>query len=249
MSTEVANVPSTSAEGSSSKRRSLFKPSTWKRAAPADDEPETTPPVDAVETGAPLTTIVSPHHPSSPTPAPSPTSGVTTVVDSLGRVVFFTQNLPNFHLSNSSPHPITYNNTKYPTAEHLFQALKFLPHRPDLASKVRRSRHPMDAIRLARSHTDAYYPGWIRDGINVRQMHQVVLIKFTQYGSLGEALLETGEREIVNASPSDVFWGSGESEGGGGRGRNELGKALMAVREVLREIKGGVRYGSGARTM
>jgi len=36
-----------------------------------------------------------------------------------------------------SPHPVVYQDDVYPTALHLFEAHKFLPHRPDLADRIR----------------------------------------------------------------------------------------------------------------
>ncbi|PNP55744.1 hypothetical protein THARTR1_03964 [Trichoderma harzianum] len=61
-------------------------------------------------------------------------------------------------------------------------------------------------------------------------------------GSLKETLLATGERELVEASPFDAVWGVGfkEADADGSRehwGRNLLGRALMDVREMLREEK------------
>ena len=40
-------------------------------------------------------------------------------------------------LSYYSPHSVRYETNLYPTALHLFEARKFLPHRPDLADRVR----------------------------------------------------------------------------------------------------------------
>lgn len=59
-------------------------------------------------------------------------------------------------------------------------------------------------------------------------------------GRLAAALLETGDREIVEASPRDRIWGVGfgakNAEGQRARwGSNLLGKALMEARKVLRE--------------
>ncbi|EST06933.1 Conserved hypothetical protein CHP02464 [Kalmanozyma brasiliensis GHG001] len=293
MSSAAVSTPYTSAAEGSAKRRSIFKPSTWKKSnreqahdalehagadAPKGTNETGLNTIDGVETGAPLTSLVggeaaaagsssqpqpsgappagsqanqaepsqSPSQPSQAQP-PSPPkevgSGIPHTLDAQGRIAFFRQDQPNYHLSNSSPaYPLHYNGIRYATAEHLFQSLKF-PDRPDLAAKVRRAKTPSDAMRIARSHTSHYPAGWFNEGLNVKVMHDVVLVKFSQWGKLREALLETEERVLVNDSPTDVFWGDSA-----GRGRNVLGKVLMDVREVLRE-NSGVRYGSGAKTM
>lgn len=61
--------------------------------------------------------------------------------------------------------------------------------------------------------------------------------------SLKEKLLETGNREIVEASPMDRIWGVGFGEKNAESrrkdwGLNLLGKALMAVRERIRKEEG-----------
>jgi hypothetical protein len=40
-------------------------------------------------------------------------------------------------LSYHSPHSVVYEDDLYPTALHLFEARKFLDHRPDLADRIR----------------------------------------------------------------------------------------------------------------
>lgn len=65
-------------------------------------------------------------------------------------------------------------------------------------------------------------------------------LKFTQDPNLREQLLDTGSRELVEASPRDRIWGIGfgAKNAGKTRGRwglNLLGKALMRVREQLKE--------------
>lgn len=61
--------------------------------------------------------------------------------------------------------------------------------------------------------------------------------------NLAELLLATGDRELVEASPYDRVWGVGFRAKDAERNRehwglNLLGKALMAVRERLREDSG-----------
>ena len=40
-----------------------------------------------------------------------------------------------------SPHSVVYQDELYPTALHLFEARKFLDHRPDLADRIRQTDH------------------------------------------------------------------------------------------------------------
>jgi hypothetical protein len=40
-------------------------------------------------------------------------------------------------LLNNSPHGVVYREAPYPTALHLFEARRFLDHRPDLAERIR----------------------------------------------------------------------------------------------------------------
>ncbi|KAL7936374.1 DUF1768 domain-containing protein [Trichoderma chlorosporum] len=59
-------------------------------------------------------------------------------------------------------------------------------------------------------------------------------------GSLKATLLATGERELVEASPFDAIWGVGYKEADAEAcrehwGLNLLGKALMEVRDMLKE--------------
>jgi ribA/ribD-fused uncharacterized protein len=67
------------------------------------------------------------------------------------------------------------------------------------------------------------------------------LLKFTQNENLKKSLLETGTRELVEASPFDKVWGIGmtaDRAEGTKRirwGQNLLGKALMDVRQEIRK--------------
>ena len=48
-----------------------------------------------------------------------------------------------------SPHTVFYEDALYPTALHLFEALKFLKHRPDLADKIRLCEHVEDVAAIS----------------------------------------------------------------------------------------------------
>lgn len=62
-----------------------------------------------------------------------------------------------------------------------------------------------------------------------------VLCKFAMRQRPREILLATADEEIVEASPSDSYWGCGAD----GSGKNRLGQLLMLVRERLRESASG----------
>ena len=72
--------------------------------------------------------------------------------------------------------------------------------------------------------------------------------KFTQHEDFREQLLSTGDKIIVEGSPTDCIWGIGMSCDDPGildpknwRGTNWLGEAIMKVREQL--LKGKIKNG------
>lgn len=54
--------------------------------------------------------------------------------------------------------------------------------------------------------------------------------KFDTHKVLKELLLSTGDNLIIENSPYDNYWGIGQT----GDGLNQLGTALMRVRQILR---------------
>ena len=62
-------------------------------------------------------------------------------------------------------------------------------------------------------------------------MEEALYKKFVQHPDLMARLLKTGIAELIYAEASDAFWG----EGPAGQGYNELGHALMRVRQRLQD--------------
>ena len=60
-------------------------------------------------------------------------------------------------------------------------------------------------------------------------MFKALQAKFTQHKDLKELLLSTKNRELVEHSPYDSYWG----DGGDGSGKNKLGILLMKLRKDL----------------
>jgi ribA/ribD-fused uncharacterized protein len=145
-------------------------------------------------------------------------------------ILFYHRHQPHFGFTNFSPDPVQYKGKMYPTSEHLFQAMKFLEHRPDIAEYIRTDCFTSrDAFNTARHYKNDVRADWLN--INIAMMDEVVFAKFTQHRDLCLELLETGDDILIEDSDVDSFWGWGADH----KGRNELGKALMRLRTQLKE--------------
>lgn len=131
--------------------------------------------------------------------------------------------MSNFWLCN-----IRFGLSTWPSAEHLFQAMKTL----DFAEQemVLNAATPGKAKRFGQ-HVTARLD-W--EMIKIDIMYQIVLAKFSQNKRCKQDLLDTGDMELIEGNKwGDTFWGVCN-----GKGRNELGKILMKVRDELKgEIK------------
>ncbi|KAF8869895.1 hypothetical protein CPB85DRAFT_1356184 [Mucidula mucida] len=141
-------------------------------------------------------------------------------------ILFYNKNQSHYSFTNFAEYPVVYNGERYPTSEHLFQSFKF-EHIPDLVRNIRLLPTPRQAFDEARKHNQDKRRDW--DLVKVGKMEEIVYLKFTQHPALKTELLATGNAQLVEDSPYDSFWGIG----GNGTGRNELGKALMKVRDRL----------------
>ncbi|TCD61865.1 hypothetical protein EIP91_007814 [Steccherinum ochraceum] len=147
------------------------------------------------------------------------------------RIYFYHKGEPYYGFTNFSPHAVLYNGKQYPTSEHLFQSFKFHDYRPDLAERIRVcSSHPKSALAEARRLEPEMRPDWYQ--INLEKMYETLRLKFSQHLDLRAELLSTGDAILIEDSDQDAFWGCGAD----GRGRNELGKALMRLREELHAL-------------
>ncbi len=133
-------------------------------------------------------------------------------------------------LSNYCACPITIDGLTYRSAEAAFQAAKcnapidraaFCTVPPNVAKAIGRK------IKLR--------DGWEkeRDGI----MADVIHAKFSQNPALAQALINTGDAELIEGNTwNDNYWGMcgcTRCRSEGTKGLNKLGKILMAERKAL----------------
>lgn len=129
--------------------------------------------------------------------------------------------------SNFAEYPIRISKKMWPSSEHYFQAMKFKDKSDQ--EKIRKANSPMLAARMGRDRKRTLRRDWKSAKVNV--MREAVMAKFTQHQELRERLLATGEAKIIEHTANDDYWG----DGGGGKGRNMLGRILMDLRAKLRE--------------
>jgi predicted NAD-dependent protein-ADP-ribosyltransferase YbiA (DUF1768 family) len=176
---------------------------------------------------------------------------------------FYDEEQPYFEFSNfytNKKFKIVLDNITYISVEQYFQAQKF--YIPDsyrhmeyfkiICSSDRMSKVFMLGTQCPRygyasnwvvnritdrrhlnSVIDDYKDIKIRkdwDRIRLELMEKGVRAKFTQNDSIKEMLLSTGDLEIEENSMIDSFWGIGRD----GKGRNNMGKILMKLREEFR---------------
>ena len=131
--------------------------------------------------------------------------------------------------SNFSAHPIRLKDRVWPTTEHYFQAQKF-PNTPH-EEQIRNAPSPMIAARLGRSRSRPLRSDW--EQVKEDIMREALRAKFTQHPELRELLLSTCDRELIEHTGNDRYWGDGAD----GRGRNRLGALLMGLRASLKETR------------
>jgi ribA/ribD-fused uncharacterized protein len=131
-------------------------------------------------------------------------------------------------LSNFHPSAVEWMGLPAATVEHAFQTAKTLDVEERQA--IANAPTPGAAKRLGRAVV--LRPGWEESKRAV--MAALLLQKFTRHAELAKALLSTGNAELVEGNTwGDAFWGVCA-----GRGHNELGRQLMAVRAMLRSLAG-----------
>ena len=150
-------------------------------------------------------------------------------------------------LSNMYPCKVEYEGLTYQTSEAAFQAAKFdkkeykmmfTDIKPDNIKKNEWKRYARPAKKLgskngkiSKNDPEAFDKEEWDNGRAYKVMKEVVLAKFTQNPDLKEMLVATGDACLIEGTTwKDTTWGVDLSTM---RGKNQLGKILMEVRQEL----------------
>ncbi|NND65772.1 MAG: NADAR family protein [Gammaproteobacteria bacterium] len=132
---------------------------------------------------------------------------------------------------NFSSFQVEWRGRLWPTSEHAFQAAKFFDTAPDVAEKIHQARSAHDAKKIAASNSEKTPDNW--GDIKLDVMTEICRAKLEQHEYIQWKLKDSGDLEIVEDSPKDAFWGWGADR----KGRNELGKIWMRLRDELSQAQ------------
>jgi ribA/ribD-fused uncharacterized protein len=153
-----------------------------------------------------------------------------------GAFVFFWNGWP----SQWHPAAFTLDGVTYTCAEQLMMAEKArLFGDAETCARILATASPREHKALGRAVKGFDADRWTAACRDV--VHRGNLAKFGQNADLAALLLATGDKTLVEASPTDRVWGIGlaaddprATDRAAWRGKNWLGEALMRVRGELR---------------
>lgn len=132
----------------------------------------------------------------------------------------------HFVFSNFSAHTVIYKGVLYPTVEHAFHIAKFDDEK--IRQEILSAGSPIEAFELGQKYRPMRRNDW--EDIRVEILFEIIKEKVSQHQEVKDALLATGDEEIVEHNPNDSFWGTGTDR----KGENNTGKIYMRIREGIR---------------
>lgn len=146
-------------------------------------------------------------------------------LDTPERVCFYEQDF--YVLSNFSAFSLLWKNRRFDTSEAAYHWEKF-PDHSDIRKLILSSQSAHEALGIANQYKALRLPDW--DDVKIGIMRRILRAKVAQHAYVKYKLLATGDRELVENSWRDDYWGWGPSRDG----QNMLGKLWMEIRAELR---------------
>lgn len=127
--------------------------------------------------------------------------------------------------SNLSSYAVEMGGVLFPTSEHAYQYEKFSD--PTIQLQILNARSGYDAKMIANAHAESARQDW--NEVKLSVMEDILRAKLQQHSHIKKKLLETGDKEIIEASKDDAFWGWGADH----KGSNNHGKIWMKLRSEI----------------
>lgn len=155
-------------------------------------------------------------------------------LDTLERVCFYEQDF--YVLSNFSSFTLQWRGIRFDTLEAAYHWEKFVPAgfmgsvAAGVREHIRTAPSAHEAFQIAQKNKGLRRPDW--DAVKVGIMRELIRAKADQHEYVRRKLLATGDRELVENSWRDDFWGWGPNRDG----QNMLGKLWMELRAAIRAL-------------
>lgn len=140
-------------------------------------------------------------------------------------VYFYEQDF--YVLSNFSAFTLHWKGIRFDTSEAAYHWEKF-PHWPSMQEDIRCAPSAHEAFKRAEAQKEHRRPDW--DAVKISIMRDILRAKVQQHEYVKRKLLQTGDRELVEDSWRDGFWGWDADR----RGLNMLGNLWMEIRDEVR---------------
>lgn len=155
------------------------------------------------------------------------------------QVFFYEQDF--YVLSNFSAFNLRWKGYTFPTSEHAYHWEKFTPNYTALRGELLSAPSAHEAFKMAERNKHCRRLDW--DAVKVDVMRDILRTKAAQHEYVRRKLLATGDRELIEDSWRDDFWGWGPNRDG----QNMLGKLWMEIRAEIRQTTDGVALPDGAK--
>lgn len=158
-------------------------------------------------------------------------------LDTDKQVFFYEQDF--YVLSNFSAFTLIWRDQRFDTSEAAYHYEKFIgggSQSNAVARHILNAPSAHEAFKIAERNKDLRRLDW--DAVKVPIMRSILRAKVEQHEYVRRKLLETGDRELIEDSWRDDFWGWGPNRDG----QNMLGKLWMGVRASLRSPLPGGQY-------
>lgn len=168
----------------------------------------------------------------SSSPPPSTEGAGPLKLDTETQVFFYEQDF--YVLSNFSSFRLEWKDSDFDNAEAAYHWEKF-PGSARIRTEIRHARSAHEAFKIAQANKLLCRPDW--DSVKVGIMRDILRAKAAQHEYVRRKLLQTGDRELIENSWRDDFWGWGPNRDG----QNMLGKLWMEIRAELRAAPDATR--------
>lgn len=148
-------------------------------------------------------------------------------LDTDKQVFFYEQDF--YVLSNFSAFRLDWKGVMFDTSEAAYHWEKF-PQQPTVRYAIVNAMSAHEAFKVAEQNKAHRRADW--DGAKIGIMRDILRAKADQHEYVRRKLLATGDRELVEDSWRDDYWGWGPNCDG----QNMLGKLWMEVRAELNGV-------------